>query len=139
MTKAEIRKIIDSENGVGYNQNVNLNGYTFKKNNSFIIFDFKLYEDIKICYIKYIYFDNENDLWNILANCANFWMGNGIKFLFYKEKEKLNPKSSAIKYLKSLNFRVSAISVHDYKYDFKCNRCGHDANQCRCTFYNCYK
>lgn len=133
MTKNEIRSIIDEENGEGFSNNINLNGYTFTKNGSFIIFEFKYMEDVKICHIKYIYFKNKKDLITIMVNCCNFWMGNKVQFIFYKEKEKRN---SAINFLKSLNFRVDRIENYKWKYRFGCNRHGWP---CNCVLYQLYK
>ena len=139
MTKEEIREIIDSENGKDFSFNINLNGYVFTKNGSFIVFEFKNVEGIKICHIKYIHFNNEKDLITILSNCCNFWMGNGIRFIFYKEKER--DTNSPIEILESLNFRKDIIDKHLWKYEFDCNRC-HNLNKhkkCECRVFNLYK
>lgn len=90
LTKRDILKVIDDENGIGYSSNININGYTFTKNESFLIFEFKLIEDVKICHIKYIYAKNKKDLITIMVNCCNFWMGNKVQFIFFKEKQKKN-------------------------------------------------
>lgn len=133
LTKEDIRKIIDYENGEGYSNNVNLNGYTFTKNGSFIVFEFKYIEDVKICHIKYIYFKNVKDLVTIMVNCCNFWMGNRVQFIFYKEKEKA---ISAIKFLENLNFRIEIIDRPKWKYRFNCKN--HE-NDCNCSVYSLYK
>lgn len=134
LTKEDIRQIIDLENGEGYSNNLNLNGYTFTKNGSFIVFEFKTIEDIKICHIKYIYFKNVKDLVTIMVNCCNFWMGNRVQFIFYKEKEKL---VSAIKFLENLNFRGEIIYNPKWKYEFKCKK--HEREKCTCSIYSLYK
>lgn len=133
VTKDQIRSIIDLENGKGYNPNVNINGYTFTKNGSFITFEFKYVEDVKICHIKYIYFENIKDLTTIMVNCCNFWMGNKVQFIFYKEKKKEN---SAIKFLENLNFRVEVIDRPKWKFPFKCLT--HE-DECLCAVYSLYK
>ena len=135
MTRDEIRKIIDKENGPGFSLNINLNGYTFTKNGSFIVFELKNIEDVKICQIKYIYFKNEKDLITILVNCCNFWMGNEVQFIFFKEKKKHG--NSAIKMLQELNFRTDIIYDHKWKYDFNCIDCGNDG--CKCEMFYLYK
>lgn len=133
LTKDDIRQIIDLENGEGYCNNINLNGYTFTKNGSFIVFEFKNIEDVKICHIKYIYFKNSKDLMTIMVNCCNFWMGNKVQFLFYKEKQK---EFSAIKFLEDLNFRVEIIDRPNWKYKFFCKK--HE-DMCKCPVYSLYK
>ena len=134
ITKDEIRRIIDSENGEGYSNNINLNGYVFTKNGSFLIFEFKNIEDVRICHIKYIYFKNKKDLITIMVNCCNFWMGNQVQFIFYKEKQK---NVSAVRFLRSLNFRVEVISRPKWKYNFKCKK--HKGVKCTCPVYSLYK
>ena len=133
MTKDDLRKIIDEENGEGFSNNINLNGYTFTKNGSFITFEFKYIEDIKVCHIKYIYFKNNKDLITLMVNCCNFWMGNKVQFIFYKEKNK---KVSAYSLLKELNFRVNKIDYPKWKYRFNCKN---DNWPCKCPLYNFYK
>ena len=134
LTKDDIRRIIDSENGKGYSYNINLDGYTFTKNGSFIVFKFKNFEDVKICHIKYIFFKNVEDLVTIMVNCCNFWMGNKVQFIFYKEKKK---SVSAVKFLESLNFRMEVIDRPKWKYPFKCNK--HIDKKCTCPVYSLYK
>lgn len=135
MTKSQIREAIDKENGKGYSLNLNLNGYVFTKNNSFIIFEFKILEDIKICHIKYIHYENKKDFTTILVNCCNFWMGNKVEFIFYKEK--MRDMNSAVEYLKELNFRSNILENNNYKYQFTCNKCG--STKCSCNIFNLYK
>lgn len=134
MTKEEIRKIIDEENGPNFSLNINLNGYVFTKNGSFIVFELKNIEGVQICHIKYIYFKNKKDLTNIMVYCCNFWMGNKIQFIFFKEKEKEN---SAVKFLEELNFRVEKIEKPIWKYNFECNK--HKDQKCTCPVFYCYK
>lgn len=133
MTKTLIRQIIDEENGAGYSSNINLQGYTFTKNGSFITFEFKYIESVKICHIKYIYFKTEKDLRTLMVNCCNFWMGNKVQFIFYKEKAK---KKTAIPFLKNLNFRIERVDKPMWKYKFNCNV---DAWPCKCPLYRLYK
>lgn len=138
MTKEEIRHIIDSENGKGFSNNINLNGYTFTKNGSFIVFEFKYVEDVKICHIKYIYFKNVNDLVTIMVNCCNFWMGNQVQFIFYKEKKK---KVSAIKFLEGLNFRSEQIKDPKWKWKFQCRieNAASIHEPCNCPVFHLFK
>lgn len=133
-TNDKLREIIDQENGEYFSLNIGLNGYIFSKNGSFIIFDIKNIENIQTCHIKYIYFDSIKSLRVLLTYSANFWMGNKVQFIFYKEKEK---KQSAIKYLKQLGFLVKTISGgYKWKYKFACNKHG---TNCTCNVYHLIK
>ena len=137
LTKEEIQNIIDSENGKGYYRNINLKGYTFTKNRSFIIFELKTLEDIRICHIKYIHFEDEKDLINIMAYCCNFWMGNKVQFIYYKEKDRKS--SEKIKdFLRSLNFRIETIDRPNWRWKFDCikEEC---VNECKCVVWSFYK
>lgn len=137
LTKEEIQKIIDSENGNGYHKNISLKGYTFTRNKSFIIFEFKNVEDLKICHVKYIYFTNDKDLMNIMVNCCNFWMGNKVQFIYYKEKDR--ESSNKIKeFLKSLNFRIETIDRPNWKWKFECIKEECKTN-CKCPVWSFYK
>lgn len=140
LTKNSMRSMIDEENGIGFNRNVNLNGYVFKFKGSWICFELQNIEgseDIKVCNIKYIHFKNNKDLKNIIANCANFWMGNKVQFIYYKEKDK---KNSALTFLQSLGFRVEP-KTQVWKYNFNCGTCeeGKNTYSCTCPVYNMYK
>lgn len=134
MTNEEIRAIIDGENGQGYSNNLNLKGYQFKRKNSFIIFELKNLEDLRICHIKYIYFDNVKDLITVMVHACNFWRGNKIQFLFYKEKHK---NVSARKLLENLNFRSEELENVSYKYPFHCKI--EDSDECNCIVHTFYK
>lgn len=134
MTKEAIRKAIDDENGAGFSNNFNLNGYVFQKNGSFIVFELKLIEDVKVCHIKYIHFKNEKDLTTILVYCCNFWMGNKVQFIFYREKHR---KNGAFKYLCDLGFRDELKMDHAWKWRFECVEC--NSNKCVCAVHNLYK
>lgn len=136
LTKRDIISIIDHENGIGYSNNINVNGYTFTKNESFIIFEFKLIEDVKICHIKYIYIKNKKDLITIMVNCCNFWMGNRVQFIFFKEKQKTK---SAIKFLEELNFRVEIIDRPKWKFSFDCKNHENKNEECKCVVLNLCK
>lgn len=133
----KIKYIIDRENGKGYSNLINLKGYVFTRNNSFIVFELKNIEDVRVCHIKYIYFDNIKDLKTIIVNCANFWMGYKVQFLFLKEKRK---PVSAIRFLESLNFRKEVVRNNTWNHDFECNICNaQDKDHCECVLYKLYK
>ena len=134
MTKEDIRKVIDEENGTGFSNNFNLNGYVFQKNGSFIVFELKLIEDVKVCHIKYIHFKNEKDLTTILVYCCNFWMGNKVQFIFFKEKAR---KNGAYKYLCDLGFRDDVKNNVSWKWRFNCKDC--EQKICICSVHNMFK
>lgn len=136
MTREQIREIIDKENGVGFSDNINLNGYTFTKNGSFIVFELKHLEDVKICHIKYIHFNNEKDLTTIMVNCCNFWMGNKVQFIYYKEKER--EFNSAVDFLEKLNFRTERIDRPTWRWPFTCRVLTHK-EECTCPVFSLYK
>lgn len=134
ITKADIRAAIDRDNGKGYSSNINLNGYVFTKRNSFIVFELKNIEDVRVCHIKYIHWENERELMNILTCCCNFWMGNRVQFIFYKEKER---KGGTVQYLKDLGFREEIADPVKWKWKFACSECGQD--KCSCMVHSLYK
>lgn len=134
MTKSEIRAVIDADNGEGFSSNINLNGYVFTKRDSFLIFELKTIEDVRVCHIKYIHFVNEKDAMTILTYCCNFWMGNHVQFLFYREKDR---DGGCRKYLKDLGFREYMHDSYRWKWRFHCKSC-HDT-KCHCTVYSMYK
>lgn len=136
MTRDEIKQIIDIENGKGFSRNINLNGYTFTKNNSFITFEIKIVEEVKICHIKYIHIENQKDFITIMVNVCNFLMGNKVQFIFYKEKERKNSKQR-IDFLKNLNFRYELIEAPNWRYNFECLDCFD--NNCICHAFNMFK
>lgn len=135
MTKEQMREIIDQENGAGFSSNINLNGYVFKKNGSFIIFQFREIEGVKVCHIKYVHYKNKKDLTTIMVYCCNFWMGNNIQFIFYKEKG--GKDKGTVEYLKSLNFREEILSEYNWKWRFRCGYCKNES--CTCLVHSMYK
>ena len=134
ITKEKVREIIDRENGKGFSRNINLNGYMFTHKNSFIVFELKVLDEIRICHIKYIYFDNVKDLITIMVYACNFWLGNKVQFLFFKEKKK---NVSAIKFLENLNFRKEMVENYNWPYKFECKL--EDDTDCNCPVYTLYK
>jgi len=135
MVKDEIRQCIDQENGKDYSYNINLDGYVFTKNGSFIVFQLKNVDDVSVCHIKYIYVADQKDFVTIMVNCCNFWMGNNVQFIFYKEKKKL--KNSPINFLKELGFKIDVVDNPEWKVKFDCLRC--NSKECKCPLYILYK
>lgn len=135
MDKERIKELIDKEQGEKFSENISLNGYTFYKNNSFIIFKITQVEgDISVANIKYIYSDNKEDLISIIAFACNFWLGTNVKFIYYKEKKKA---PYVINTMKRLGFRIidDRISVN-WPVKFVCKKC--KSTDCRCVTVEAY-
>jgi hypothetical protein len=133
MDKQQIISSIDSENGAGFYKNIKMDGYTFYKNNSFILFKMMKVEDVYIVNIRYIYADNIVDLLNLLAFCANFWVGMKVKFIYYSEKEKA---PYVLKALSNLNFTVERKNDVKWEDNFKCL---YHQGECKCQKIEIYK
>ena len=120
MNKKNMMKLIDSENGKDFSQNIKLDGYNFCKNKSFISFKVSKIEGINIVNIRYFYSDNRKDMTSVLAYACNFFIGLNIKFIYYKEKEKAKYITKA---LKNLGFKIvfSDYSIK-WEYNFECIR-----------------
>ena len=78
LNKEQIVSIIDKENGVNFSYNISVNGYIFKKNGSFMIFEMKEIQNVYVAHIKYIHISNKRsalkDIRTIFAYACNFWM-----------------------------------------------------------------
>ena len=136
MNKALMKDLIDSENGEGFSKNIDLNGYNFYKNNTFISFKIFKVEDIPITNIKYIYSENKKDLLTVLTYCINFWMAMKIKFIYYKEKEKGKDKKYVIEELEKLGFTIITSDIKTaWKYNFKCKK---GENPCKCNIIEAF-
>ena len=134
VTKADIRAAIDRDNGKGFSSNINLNGYVFTKHESFIVFEFKTIEDAKVCHVKYVHWENERDLMSILVCCCNFWMGNKVQFIFYKEKER---QGGVADRLRDLGFREEITEGYQWKWRYECTQC--HSTHCKCAVHKLYK
>jgi len=134
MTKAEMRQVMDRENGAGFSNNFNLNGYVFQRKGTFVVFELRTMEGIKICHIKYIHVERKEDLLPVMAYCCNFWMGNRVQFIFYREKER---KNGAFEFLKGLGFRDEVNPHHQWKWAFQCVDC--HQKKCVCAVHNMFK
>lgn len=135
MNKETMNYSIDKESGVGFHKNINLDGYNFHKNKSFVSFKITKVENVNIVNIRYFYADKTDDFKAILAYCCNFWMGMKIKFIYYKEKEK-NPY--VINTFRKLGFKIvdDKLSPDTYKFEFECPKC--ETNKCQCKTIEAY-
>lgn len=127
-------ELIDKENGEGFHKNIDLSGYNFFKGNSFISFKISKVEGVNIANIRYIYSDKKEDLLKVLAYCCNFWVGNKVKFIYYKEKDKAK---YATKALNNLGFKiVDDVNNIQWKHSFNCNI--HNNGECNCKINEAY-
>ena len=134
ITRQYIKDKIDQENGIGFNTNLNLKGYVFTKHESFAIFEVKLIESVRVAHIKYVYFNNPQDLISIVVAMFKFFMGNKVGFVFMKEKDKtVNIRS----FLEHFNFTQEVKHV-DWKYNFQCKLENKD-HDCKCDVYVMYR
>lgn len=122
-------KLIDSEGGEGFSRNIDIGGYNFFKNNTFISFRISKVDNISVANIKYIYSTNKKDLLSVLAYCVNFWSGMKVKFIYYKEKEKDN---YAINELSKLGFTIIK-DIHSEGWRYNGFNCTVDGNPCNCN------
>lgn len=136
MDKTKIKELIDKEQGIGFSDNIPLDGYTFFKNNSFILFKISRIDDdnISVVNIRYIFSDNKNDLISIIAYACNFWLGSNIKFIYYKEKKKA---PYVVKTMSNLGFKIfDDVLSANWSQNFVCNKCG--ASNCKCRIVEAY-
>ena len=88
MKKIELQKIINAENGINYHRNVNLSGYTVYRDKSFISFRIMTVKTKQIVVIDYIFITSKKDLIQLFSWCINFWSGNAVKYIYYKEHHR---------------------------------------------------
>jgi len=114
--KIELQKLIDLEHGINYHRNVNLSGYTIYRDKSFISFRFVEINNINTVVIEYIYVTNKTSLIKLLSWCINFWTGNAVKFIYYKEHLR---KSNVVeKYLPLLGFEKYRSTANGWKHEW---------------------
>ena len=65
-------KKINEENGIEYHKNINLNGYTVYRGESFISFRLVDIKNKKVVIIDYIYITSKTNLIQLLSWCVNF-------------------------------------------------------------------
>ena len=114
--KFEMQQLINDENGTNYHKNINLNGYTVYRDKSFISFRIINVKDKPIVVIDYMYMTNNKDFIQILSWCVNFWSGNAVKYIYYKEHKR---KSTIAKSLAKLGFVVNDTTCSKWKHDWK--------------------
>lgn len=111
-----MKELIDSENGVGFSENVDLSGYNFFKNDSFVSFKIRKIDGVNVVIVKYIYSDKYKDLLSILSFCSNFWIGKNAKIIYYQEREK---HPYVVSKLEELGFEIRKYETKKkYKYEF---------------------
>lgn len=102
--KTEIRSLIDHEHGRDFSRNINLKGYVFHLQKSFIAFHFETVDGVTIAVIDYIFLTNKKSLVKLLGFTVDFWLGNKVRFIYYKEHER---KANYVEvYFKALGFET---------------------------------
>lgn len=114
--KLEMQQLINDENGIEYHRNINLSGYAVYRDKSFISFRLMNIKDKTIVVIDYMYMTNTKDFIQILSWCINFWSGNAVKYIYYKEHKR---KSNISKSLSKLGFNVIDTTCEKWKYEWK--------------------
>ena len=116
LMKIDLQKKIDKEHGINYHRNVDLaNSYTVYRNSSFISFKFVEINGINTVEISYIYITDKTSLVKLITWCINFWSGNAVKYIYYKEHVK---KSNVVeKFLKPLGFKVEYRDYNGWKHE----------------------
>lgn len=116
LKRADIKKMIDTENGIDYSRNINLSGYTVYRGNSFISFRIFEMNGVNVVKIDYIYVTNKKSLIKLLGWCINFWSGNCIKAIYYQEHKR--SANYVEKYLPLLGFDVIESKRTNWKHDW---------------------
>ncbi len=115
LKKVELQKLINDENGTNYHRNVKLNGYVIYRGDSFIAFRLMDVNNMPCVVVDYIYITSKNDFIQLMSWCINFWSGNAVKYVYYKEHRR---KSTVSKMLTSLGFQVKSIKYHGWKHQW---------------------
>lgn len=124
MNKTEIRQIIDAENYKGYSKLVDLNGYIFFHEESFIAFKFQKLmvngELQKIARVNYIKYKNPRHFITLMAYFCNFCLGNNIKFIHMYELDRANASRNLMASIgfynrESQNKKIPAMKYIDNK------------------------
>lgn len=86
----EFKEIADEENGTGYSKNLKVSGCIIKlpDNHSKMLYEIKNIENIRVVIIKYITYDSEKALLNLLAFFTQFIRNLNPHLIYYKEKER---------------------------------------------------
>ena len=117
LQKIELQKLINSENGINYHRNVNLSGYTVYRDKSFISFRIMTVNNKEVVIIDYMFITSKKDLMQLLSWFINFWSGNAVKYIYYKEHHKKS--NVAEKCLPTLGFTVQNTTYKKWKHDWK--------------------
>lgn len=115
LKKVELQRLINDENGINYHKNVKLNGYVIYRGNSFMAFRLMEVNNMPTVVIDYIYVTSKTDFVQLISWCVNFWTGNAVKYVYYKEHRR---KSNVVKTLKALGFQVNNIKYNNWKHEW---------------------
>lgn len=112
--KFELQQKINEENGIEYHKNINLNGYTVYRGESFISFRLVDIKNKKVVIIDYIYITSKTNLIQLLSWCVNFWSGNAVKYVYYKEHKRMSNIVS--KCFPQLGFTIKESTYNNWKH-----------------------
>ena len=125
----ELQKLIDGENGKNFNKNIDLSGWTFYRDASFISFKLVEISHVQTAVVQYIYITNKNDLVKLLAQVIKFFQGNDVKYIYFLEHAR--EANYCKKYLSLLGFKiVEEERPGVWKYNFKSTN-GYKENEIR--------
>ncbi len=104
MKKLELQRLINSEHGIDYHRNVNLNGYTFYTGDSFLTFELCDVNGFMVAKINYVFITDKKALNELFSYAIQFWTGNDVKYVYYREH--LRKSNVAEKYLEAIGLKV---------------------------------
>lgn len=102
--RSEFKKFIDFEHGDKFNKNININGYIFYRDKSFISINIKKVQNVNVCCITYMYILNKKDFIKLFSVLSKFLAGHDVKFIYYIEHRR--PANYDEKYLELIGFNI---------------------------------
>ena len=130
-------ELIDLDNGDGYAAgNVKTQGYLLKvpRSKTQMLYEVKMIDDVRAVYVRYIHYDSQKSLLNLLAFTCQWWRQLKPHLVYYREKERKNPAGDIL--VEKLNFMSNQV-----KNELKPFDCLIDGTPCKCkvTEYVAYQ
>lgn len=121
--------IVDSDNGDGYSKNIHRFGnfISIPDSNTKMLYEVKTLEGARIVFIRYIHYDNVDELLNLLAFACQWWTNLKPSMIYMREKSRPN---DAGRYLIKLGFKRTRIPNELKPFD-----CNIDGVDCHCPVY----
>lgn len=122
-------EVVDKDNGKGYSKNLPKNGMliSIPNSNTKMFYELKFIEGATIIFIRYIHYDNEKQLKNLLAFACQWWKSTKPNMIYMREKDR---KNAAGRYLEMLGFFKSKIKNELEEFD-----CNVDGWPCHCNVF----